>query len=122
MPVFNGVLLHIASPSCNLTTHQISLLTMTGKTWTTDVQGDFLRKYVARYHESQANKTLSSVFWPLIFREWFQAFPEKEIEFPGCDELTGPQEIILASKLEVRRQVSNSDECIIMHHCSPKYR
>jgi len=81
---------------------------MTGKRWASDVQTEFLTKYVARYLEAQGNGTLSTAFWPMVFREWFQAFPEKETVFPGCDELTEEQEELLKSKLDARRKVSST--------------
>ena len=79
---------------------------MPGKPWTTDEQARFLTSYLRQYHEMQSNGTLSSVFWPLVYREWFQAYPERSIVFPGCEELTVEQEGLIKSRLEERRKVS----------------
>jgi hypothetical protein len=84
---------------------------MPGKPWTTDDQAQFLKDQLPQYYEMQSNGTLSS-FWPRLDREWFQAFPERAVAFPGCDELTAEQEEILKSKLDERRKAS----CIIIHH------
>jgi len=84
---------------------------MPGKPWTTQEQSDFLTKYLPQYFEMQANRTLSSIFWPLLDREWFRAYPEKVVMFPGCEELTAEQEEKMKAALDERRKVSN-----MMHH------
>jgi hypothetical protein len=81
---------------------------MTGKRWTTNVQADFLQTYMSQYLDAQAKGSLSTVFWPLLFREWFRTFPEKELVYPDHDALTQEQEAFLKTQLDERRKVSGN--------------
>jgi hypothetical protein len=79
--------------------------TMPGKPWTTQDQANFLQSYVVQFQEAQANRDLST-FWPRIFREWFERFPEKEAIFPECEALTEAQEGQLKEAINQRYKVS----------------
>jgi hypothetical protein len=81
---------------------------MPGKPWTTKEQADFLSGYIPQYVQGQSSHTLSSVFWPLVYREWFEKYSEKEQLFPGVTHLTAEQEDLLRNKLDERRGVSSS--------------
>jgi hypothetical protein len=87
---------------------------MPGRPWTTKEEADFLAEYIPQYVQAQSNHSLSSVFWPLVYREWFEKYSEKERLFPGVTHLTAEQEDLLRDKLDQRRMVSSS--CITMHH------
>jgi len=59
-------------------------------------------------------RKLSTEFWPQVFCDWFEAYPEKAVWFPDYNTLTEKQEDLLKSKLDERRRVSFV-LCIIMH-------
>jgi hypothetical protein len=68
--------------------------TMTGKKWTTDDQETFLSSLLPKYFEAHSKGTLSSEFWPYLFREWFVTFdndPESSNMVPESGELTTEQ-------------------------------
>ena len=79
---------------------------MTGKSWTTEEQYEFLSLYLADFLEAQKNKQESTVFWPQVFRDWFKKFPEREALFPGLESLTEEQESTLGEALKKRHVVS----------------
>jgi hypothetical protein len=81
---------------------------MPGRPWMTKEQADFLAKYIPQYVQAQSDNSLSSVFWPLIYRKWFEKYSEKECLFTGVVHLTAEQEDLLRNRLEVRRTVSSS--------------
>jgi len=87
---------------------------MPGKPWTTDEQVVFLTKNIPHFLEAQAAKTLPA-FWPRIFREWFEKFPEKDVIFPEVASLTEAQAATLQSALADRRKVSWR-QCIMILH------
>jgi hypothetical protein len=78
---------------------------MPGKTWATKEQTAFLVERVPQYEEARATKKLS-LYWPRLYREWFEKYPEKDSLFPGCDTLTEAQDIALRDAIVYRQQVS----------------
>jgi hypothetical protein len=83
---------------------------MPGKQWTTEEQRTFLTDRIPQFLEAQASGGLT-MYWPRIYREWFEKFPEKEVLFPGCDELSVEQEERLKKEFHIRRKVNNKS-CI----------
>ena len=81
---------------------------MPGKPWTTEEQATFLTGHFQPFLDAQANKEISTVFWPRIYREWFEKYPEKEVLFPGYTSLTEEQEKELQSALNERRKVARN--------------
>jgi hypothetical protein len=86
---------------------------MPGKPWTSADQAAFLTENLPHYLEAQASKVLSAAFWPRIFREWFEKFPEREALFPGVVSLTEEQVAQLQTALEDRHKVSQR-QCIMI--------
>jgi hypothetical protein len=88
---------------------------MPGKPWTTDEQAAFLTSYMPQYYKMKTNSTLSSIFWPLLFCEWFRVYPERSTWLPGSEELTVEQENLLGLKFKEQRKVKFI-QCITMHY------
>src|ERR1700726_4018770 len=78
---------------------------MTGKRWTIGHQAVFLDGYILQYLKAKADGS-QSVFWPLLYRAWFERYSEREALFLGLTTLTEEQEDALKSKIETRHKVS----------------
>lgn len=88
---------------------------MPGRSWTTEEQATFLTGYVEQYMDAQANKEISSAFWPRIFREWFAKYPEKNDVFPEYGPPTEGQNKEWQSALDARRRVSLNNACPVIY-------
>lgn len=93
------------SPERHLLATLLIIFTMPGKPWTTDEQASFLQGYVPQYLAAQKDGTVSA-FWPRVYRDWFEQYPERPIVFPGSEELSETQEEKLKDEICKRRQVS----------------
>jgi hypothetical protein len=79
---------------------------MPGRPWTTIDQHEFLSSRLPQYLDAQSNGNLSSVFWPMLHRDWFDAYPERALLFPDDETLSPSQEEMLLAKLTDQRRVS----------------
>jgi hypothetical protein len=80
---------------------------MPKQTWANDEQQVLLNGRLSTYLDAQSVKGYGE-FWPRLFQDWFDRWPERRELFPNKDEseaLTDEEEAALGAAQKVRRDV-----------------
>jgi len=74
---------------------------MTRRKWTTTDQEDWLKSYLTKFSDAQADKTTSKEFYPEILKAWRKAWPTPD---------PTPEEIMQAGNVEKATQKKKAEE------------
>ena len=82
---------------------------MPPKRWTTPDQQSFLDSRREGFLKAQTEGRLLSNFYPLLFQEWFEQYPERELHFPSINGeplvLTESESLELQAHIKTRKTV-----------------
>ena len=93
-------------------------LSMAPQGWTTPDQLQFLQNHMDACCDVKAEGNMTH-FHHKLYRNWFQAFPERAVLFPSLDsDLTLEQTVALGEAIRLRKNVSNVHH---YHHKNTSY-
>ena len=82
--------------------------TMAPSCWATPEQQEWLEKRITAFRQHQ-DSCIVACFWPEVFRDWFEVYPERDALYPDFyGPLNGLETVESCEKTKKRKKASSS--------------